>query len=81
MRTIAGLRGRSSSAAADTKEPFAWALSNDNSISILGADMDGYFRITLLTPDQMKKCYTDNATGPSRSAAGLNAAEMRLKHG
>src|SRR5215212_10353713 len=29
--------GRSSSAAADTKEPFAWALSNDNR-SILGAD-------------------------------------------
>ena len=58
--------GRSSSAAAETKEPFAWALSNDNR-SILGADMDGYFRITLLTPDQMEKCYTHNATGPSRS--------------
>jgi hypothetical protein len=58
--------GRSSSAAADTKEPFAWALSNDNR-SIVGADMDGYFRITLLTPDRMEKCYTHNATGQSRS--------------
>ena len=58
--------GRSSSAAADTKEPFAWALSNDNR-SILGADTDGYFRITLLSPDRMEKCYTHNATGPSRS--------------
>ena len=58
--------GRSSSAAADTKEPFAWALSNDNR-SILGADTDGYVRITLLTPDRMEKCYTHNATGQSRS--------------
>jgi hypothetical protein len=35
--------------------------------SIVGADLDGYFRITLLTPDRMEKCYTHNATGPSRS--------------
>ena len=37
------------------------------SFQILRADMDGYFRITLLTPDRMEKCYTQNATGPSRS--------------
>src|SRR5215207_7680259 len=43
--------GRSPSAAADTKEPCAWALSNDNR-SHADADMDGYFPITLLTPDQ-----------------------------
>ena len=34
--------GRSSSAAASTKEPFAWAIASDNK-SIVGADMDGYF--------------------------------------
>src|SRR5215475_10431461 len=41
--------GRSSSAAADTKEPFAWAIASDNK-SIVGADVDGYFRITILSP-------------------------------
>ncbi len=39
--------GRSSSANADTKEPFAWAMSSDNK-SIIGSDTDGSFRITLL---------------------------------
>jgi hypothetical protein len=58
--------GRSSSAAADTKEPFAWALTNDNR-SIVGADLDGYFRITLITPDRMEKCYVHNGVSPSRS--------------
>ena len=32
--------GRSASAVADTKEPFAWAISSDNK-TIVGADMDG----------------------------------------
>jgi hypothetical protein len=60
--------GRSSSAAADTKEPFAWAIASDNK-TIVGADMDGYFRITLISPDRMEKCYTHNATSPSKSIA------------
>ena len=58
--------GRSSSAVADTKEPFAWAIASDNR-SIVGADMDGYFRITLISPDRMEKCYVHNGTGPTRS--------------
>ena len=58
--------GRSSSAVADTKEPFAWAIASDNK-SIVGADMDGYFRISLLSPDRMEKCYAQNAARPSRS--------------
>ena len=58
--------GHSSSAAAAAKEPFVWALASDNK-SIVGADMDGYFRITLLSPDRMEKCYAHNATGPTRS--------------
>ena len=41
--------GRSSSATADTKEPFAWAIASDNK-TIVGADVDGYFRITLIGP-------------------------------
>src|SRR5437588_7972694 len=57
--------GRSSSATADTKEPFAWAIASDNK-TIVGADVDGYFRITLIGPDRMEKCYTHNGTSPSR---------------
>jgi len=58
--------GRSSSTVADEKEPFVWALTNDNR-SIIGADLDGYFHITLITPDRMEKCYVHNGTSPSRS--------------
>jgi hypothetical protein len=58
--------GRSSSAVADNKEPFAWVIASDNK-TIVGADMDGYFRITLISPDRMEKCYTHNGTSPSRS--------------
>jgi hypothetical protein len=58
--------GRSSSAKADTKEPFAWAISSDNK-SIIGSDTDGSFRITLLSPDRMEKCYTHNGLSPSKS--------------
>jgi hypothetical protein len=58
--------GHSSSAAADTKEPFVWAISSDNK-SIVGADLDGYFRITLISPDRMEKCYVHNGTSPTRS--------------
>src|SRR5271166_3925288 len=46
--------GRSSSAVAKTDEPFAWAISADNK-SIVGADRDGYFRITLISADRMDK--------------------------
>ncbi len=63
--TVEGQEGRvawghSSSAVADTKEPFAWAIASDNR-SIVGADMDGYFRITLISPDRMEKCYVQTA--------------------
>jgi hypothetical protein len=60
--------GRSSSAVADTKEPFAWAIASDNK-SIFGADLDGYFGITLLTPDRMEKCYVQNGISPTHSSS------------
>jgi hypothetical protein len=58
--------GRSSSAVADTQEPFVWAIAGDNK-SILGADVDGYFQITLMAPDRMEKCHVHNGTGPTSS--------------
>jgi hypothetical protein len=60
--------GRSSSTTAKTDEPFAWAISADNK-SIVGADRDGYFRITLLAPDRMDKCYVHNGTSPAAQSS------------
>jgi hypothetical protein len=70
--------GRSASAVADTKEPFAWAMASDNR-TIVGADMDGYFRITLVSPDRMEKCYTHNTTSPSGSVVATCHMMDRVK--
>jgi hypothetical protein len=70
--------GRSSTAVADQKEQFVWALTNDNR-SIVGADLDGYFRITLITPDRMEKCYVHNGTSPSRSMVATCYLMDRVK--
>jgi hypothetical protein len=70
--------GRSSSTVADTKEPFAWAIASDNK-SIVGADMDGYFRITLVSPDRMEKCYVHNGTSPTRSVVATCYMMDRVK--
>src|SRR6266852_952551 len=70
--------GRSSSTVADTKEPFAWAIASDNK-SIVGADMDGYFRITLIAPDRMEKCYVHNGTSPTRSIVATCHVMDRVK--
>ena len=70
--------GRSSSAAADTKEPFAWTLGSDNK-SILGADMDGYFYITLISSDRMEKCYVQNGTSPTHAIVATCHMMDRVK--
>jgi hypothetical protein len=70
--------GRSSSTVADTKEPFAWAIASDNK-TIIGADLDGYFRITLVSPDRMEKCYTHNGTSPSGSVVATCHFMDRVK--
>ena len=70
--------GRSSSAIADAKEPFAWTLNNDNRW-IFGADVDGYFWINLITPDRMEKCYVQNGASPSRSVVATCYLMDRLK--
>jgi hypothetical protein len=70
--------GRSSVKGASTKDPFAWAISSDNK-SIVGADIDGYFRITLLSSDQMEKCYAHNGTSPSHSIVATCYVMNRVK--
>ena len=70
--------GHSSSTVADTKEPFAWAIASDNK-SIVGADMDGYFHITLVSPDRMEKCYVHNGTSPTHSVVATCYLMDRVK--
>ena len=70
--------GRSSSVVANTQEPFAWAIASDNK-TILGADMDGYFNITLLSSDRIEKCYTQNGTSPSGSIVAACYEMDRVK--
>jgi len=70
--------GRSSSAVANTQEPFAWAIASDNK-SIIGADMDGYFHITLLSAERMEKCYVHNGTSPSHSIVATCYVMDRVK--
>ncbi len=71
--------GRSSSKTMDTKEPLAWTISADNK-SIIGADMDGYFKVTLLGPDKMEKCYVHSGMGPSKSIVATCYAMERAKN-
>ncbi len=70
--------GRSASAVANTREPFAWAIASDNK-TIVGADMDGYFRISMLTPDRMEKCYVHNGTSPTHSIVATCYVMDRVK--
>ena len=70
--------GRSSSTAANTMEPFAWAIASDNR-SIIGADMDGYFRITLLAADRIEKCYVHNGVSPTHSIVATCHMMDRVK--
>jgi hypothetical protein len=59
------LWGTTSSANNDSQEPFAWALSADNK-TILGADTDGYYRITIMSPDRIEKCYAQEQAPGTR---------------
>jgi hypothetical protein len=70
--------GHSSSTAADTKEPFALAISADNE-SVVGADPDGYFQITLTSADQMEKCYVQNGNGPTHAIVATCYIMNRVK--
>jgi hypothetical protein len=59
-------------------EPFAWAMASDNK-TIVGADTDGYFRITLVSPDRMEKCYTQNSISPGLSIVATCHMMDRVK--
>jgi hypothetical protein len=70
--------GHSASSTADTREPFVWAITGDNK-SIIGADTDGHFRITLLATDRIEKCYVHDGASPSRSIVATCYTMERTK--
>jgi len=82
--TVTGQDGRliwgtTSSANNDNKEPFAWALAADNR-SIIGADTDGYYRITIVSADRIEKCYAQSATGPRQAIVATCFMMDRVKN-
>jgi hypothetical protein len=71
--------GQSTSAAAGAaKDPFVWAITGDNR-TIIGADADGHFRITLTGRDRMEKCYVHNGLSPSGSIVAACYTMTRKK--
>jgi len=58
---------------------YVFALAILSTASIVGADMDGYFRIALLSPDRMEKCYAQNAAPPSRAIVASRQIMDRVK--
>jgi hypothetical protein len=72
------LWGTTSSANNDSREPFAWALSSDNK-TIVGADTDGYYRITIMSPDRIEKCYAQSAANPRGAIVATCFMKDRVK--
>ena len=70
--------GTTSSSTVDSKEPFAWAISQDNK-TVLGSDTDGYYRLTLVSPDRMEKCYAHPGTSPTKSIVATCFMMDRVK--
>jgi hypothetical protein len=70
--------GHSSSAAANTREPLAWAIASDNK-TIYGADADGYYHITLVSSDRMEKCYMQDGNGPTHAVVAACFMMDRVK--
>jgi len=60
------LWGHNFSRASGQKETFAWSLTADGR-SIVGADTDGYYHISVQSADLMEVCYAHTGQAPSPS--------------
>ena len=58
--------GQSHSSVSAATEPFAWAFASDGK-TIIGADTDGYYHMTLASADRLEVCYAHNGLSPSKS--------------
>ena len=72
------LWGHSLSKAAVTNEPFAWTFTVDGK-TIIGADTDGYFNISVVAPDRMELCYAHNSLSPTKSIVASCVTMNRQK--
>ncbi len=70
--------GHSLSTVANTNEPFAWAISADNK-SIIGADTDGYYQMTIMSSDRIEMCYAHSGSSPSGSIVATCVMERTKK--
>ena len=55
-----------------------WALSQDNK-TIAGADTDRFYRITILSSDQIERCYAQSALGPRHAIVATCFVMNRVK--
>jgi len=81
--TVTGQDGRlmwgtTSAGNNDAKEPFAWTLAADNK-TIHGADTDGYYHLTLLSPDQIEKCYVQSGASSRQAIVAACFVMSRVK--
>jgi hypothetical protein len=53
-------------------------LSSDNK-TILGADTDGYYLITVVAADRIEKCYVQNGVGPRHAIVATCFMMSRVK--
>ena len=67
-----------SKVAPDSREPFAWAITADGK-TIIGADTDGYYNITVQSADRMEICYVHAGLSPSKSIVATCAMTQREK--
>lgn len=58
------------------KDPFAWAIAADNK-TIIDADLDGYQYMTIISADEMQRCYTHAGVSPSGSIIATCATITR----
>ena len=70
--------GHSFSSVAATNEPFAWAIASNNK-TIVGADTDGYYNMTIMGRDRMEMCYNHSGLSPSGSIVATCFITTRAK--
>jgi hypothetical protein len=70
--------GHNFSKQATTNEPFAWAISIDGK-TVMGADTDGYYHLTLLSADRMEMCYAHAGISPTQSIVAACFVMERIK--
>ena len=70
--------GHNFSKTAATNEPFAWAITADGK-TMVGADTDGYYNMTIQSADLIEMCYAQAGVAPSGATIATCFMMTRLK--